>query len=81
MFDNNKKIVLSVVILFGAYFVDYFFLHTGESTLLELKAGKLQGKISTSRDGREFYEFLGIPYAQPPVGKLRFLVNCLNYYT
>jgi len=75
MFDTNKKIVVSVGILLGAYLIDYFFIHTGEVTTLELKAGKLRGKISTSRDGREFYEFLGVPYAQPPLGKLRFAVR------
>lgn len=97
---ENKKIVASVVILFSAYLVDYFFIHIGENTILDLKHGKLKGKISYSRDGNEFYEFLGmrhfiskllklscfankkqffagIPYAQPPTSKLRFLVRII----
>ncbi|CAG7785487.1 unnamed protein product, partial [Allacma fusca] len=34
--------------------------------------GKTEGTISISRDGREFYEWLGLPYAHPPVDSLRF---------
>ncbi|GFG30806.1 hypothetical protein Cfor_10869 [Coptotermes formosanus] len=34
--------------------------------------GKMRGTKMTSRNGRNFYAFLGIPYATPPVGPLRF---------
>ena len=34
-------------------------------------SGPIQGKKYT-KDGKEQFEFLGIPYAEPPVGKLRF---------
>jgi hypothetical protein len=37
--------------------------------------GKMQGTKMTSRNGRTFYAFLGIPYATPPVGPLRFKVS------
>ncbi|XP_054269843.1 juvenile hormone esterase-like [Macrosteles quadrilineatus] len=35
--------------------------------------GLVRGKPMTSRNGREFCAFLGIPYAAPPIGKLRFM--------
>jgi hypothetical protein len=39
--------------------------------------GKMQGTKMTSRNGRSFYAFLGIPYATPPVGPLRFKASIL----
>lgn len=36
--------------------------------------GTLRGKYETSANGRNYAAFLGIPYAQPPVGKQRFKV-------
>lgn len=46
--------------------------------IVTTKSGKVQGIISQSRDGREFEQWLGIPYAQPPVGVLRFSVSFLS---
>ena len=43
--------------------------------------GSIQGIISQSRDGREFDEWLGIPYAEPPVGELRYVVSKLSTVT
>jgi len=34
--------------------------------LVELKQGKLKGKLGESRNGRRFVQYLGIPYAQKP---------------
>lgn len=39
---------------------------------ITIEQGTLQGTYLTSRDGRAFLAFQGIPYAQPPTGKLRF---------
>ncbi|XP_028177242.1 esterase E4-like [Ostrinia furnacalis] len=40
---------------------------------VKLKQGKIIGKRSeTVFDGRSYYVFYGVPYAKPPVGKLRF---------
>ena len=39
--------------------------------------GSIQGIVSKSRDGRDFYEWLGIPYAEPPVGELRYAVSSI----
>lgn len=37
--------------------------------------GVIQGTIQKSRDGKDFSQYLGIPYAQPPIGNLRFEVS------
>lgn len=46
-----------------------------ESPIVRIKNGTLEGTFMTSRKGREFMAFMGIPYAQPPVGELRFEVS------
>ncbi|XP_047986516.1 juvenile hormone esterase-like isoform X2 [Leguminivora glycinivorella] len=40
--------------------------------IVTVKQGKLQGAVATLHDGSSYYSFKGIPYAQPPVGPLRF---------
>ncbi|BES97630.1 Carboxylesterase [Nesidiocoris tenuis] len=39
---------------------------------VSLKIGKLKGVVSRSYAGREFNAYLGIPFAKPPIGSLRF---------
>ncbi|CAG2063627.1 unnamed protein product, partial [Timema podura] len=43
-----------------------------ETVKVIISKGELQGKKVSSKAGGEFYSFLGIPYAKPPVGPLRF---------
>ncbi|XP_065216366.1 acylcarnitine hydrolase-like [Planococcus citri] len=45
---------------------------SGESLLITTKQGTLNGTRLEARNGKLFNAFYGIPYAQPPVGKLRF---------
>lgn len=40
--------------------------------MIEISQGKLVGTTLRSRNGRIFSAYLGLPYAQPPVGDLRF---------
>ena len=48
------------------------------SLIVEVSQGKLQGKESKSiLNGNTYYSFLGIPYAKPPIGDLRFKVSLL----
>lgn len=40
-------------------------------SMIEISQGKLVGTTLRSRNGRIFSAYLGLPYAQPPVGDLR----------
>lgn len=42
---------------------------------LQLREGRVSGKVLTSEGGRQYFAYLGIPYAKPPVGDLRFKVR------
>jgi hypothetical protein len=42
---------------------------------VHIEQGELQGTFLASSNGLIFAAFQGIPYAQPPVGKLRFKVS------
>jgi len=53
----------------------YGFIYGGKSVYADTEYGRLKGFTTFSRDGKEFYEFLGVPYAAPPVGPLRFQVS------
>jgi len=43
-----------------------------ESVHVHTYLGTIHGKSVFTEDGLEMHNYLGIPYAQPPVGKLRF---------
>lgn len=61
-------ILLLFTLLFG------FTLIRGDN-VVEISQGKLRGSTLKSRDGRDFEAFQGIPYAEPPINELRFMVN------
>lgn len=44
--------------------------------------GQLMGSEMSSASGRKFQAFRGIPFAEPPVGDLRFKVifNIISYF-
>lgn len=52
----------------------------GTRDVLQIYPGQIKGSILKSRDGREFHGFQGIPYAEPPVGNLRFKVGAIILY-
>ncbi|XP_063223074.1 esterase E4-like [Bacillus rossius redtenbacheri] len=43
-----------------------------DSPTVKLSQGTLRGGSTETADGTKYYRFLGIPYARPPVGNLRF---------
>lgn len=48
---------------------------TAESLKVKTDSGVLVGRHLTTHNGRPIRAFMGIPYAQPPVGVLRFKVD------
>lgn len=58
--------------------VEFFRITTSQSfggPTVVTKYGGLKGIKSVSRGGRDYFEFLAIPYAKPPTGELRFEVG------
>lgn len=50
--------------------------HSGDNVpVVRTHLGSIRGFWQVSRRGRQFQAYEGIPYAQPPVGELRFEVN------
>ena len=43
-----------------------------DSPVVQTKSGAVVGRIETLPHGKSVHEYLGIPYAEPPVGDLRF---------
>lgn len=46
-----------------------------EEPVVTIEQGRLKGKTGADYDGNKYYSFQGIPYAKPPLGKLRFRVS------
>lgn len=44
---------------------------------MEISDGKLKGTFDKTFEGEQVYAFLGIPYAKPPIGELRFKVKII----
>lgn len=47
--------------------------------VVEVSQGKIKGIVTKNIDGGEYLEFRGIPYAEPPIGNLRFKVKFLVF--
>lgn len=48
---------------------------TTDELEVETALGKIRGSYKVSYGGRIFAAFEGVPYAKPPIGKLRFQVS------
>lgn len=46
-----------------------------EDPIVRIESGALRGEVMKNESGERVYTFLGIPFAKPPVGDLRFKVS------
>ena len=66
-----KLYLVSLIVLY--YVTKTFQLQSYDSApVLQTKSGAVVGKIETLPHGKTVHVYLGIPYAEPPVGELRF---------
>lgn len=69
----NFNIVWSLVLVFCV--IVPFIYATDKFVLVQTASGPIRGKsASTIFDNKLYYAFKGIPYAEPPIGNLRFKV-------
>lgn len=61
--------MISIALLIGS-------VNTIQVTIEE---GIVEGAIIENRYGNPYYSFKGIPYAEPPLGDLRFKVSFYSY--
>uniref|UniRef100_A0A4D5R9V7 Carboxylic ester hydrolase n=1 Tax=Scolopendra viridis TaxID=118503 RepID=A0A4D5R9V7_SCOVI len=66
MHGNDVVLFCSLLLLFCCEMV------SGKEGVVFLAQGRIQGTLQLSENKEEFYAYYGIPYAQPPVKKLRF---------
>ncbi|KAF7992725.1 hypothetical protein HCN44_005069 [Aphidius gifuensis] len=64
------KINITLIIYLLGIFNNFFIVKT--NPIVKTLSGKIKGYYQKSFKGREFKSFEGIPYAEPPVGALRF---------
>lgn len=58
------------------------YFQVGAGPTVTLPNGKIEGiKITTLRQKITYYAYMGIPFAAPPLGKLRFkvIINFINW--
>lgn len=66
--------LVAIVAVIAYVYLNEFFVYLGEPVYVNSVYGKLKGRISQVRGGRQIYSFTSIPYAKAPVEDLRFEV-------
>lgn len=67
---------LGIATLIALFWLDQTHGRTSEELRVKLNDGsRMVGRFLRSLSGRGIRAFLGVPYAQPPVGELRFKVG------
>lgn len=66
------KLFLLLLLIDLASFLNIQDASSSSAPVVETKSGRVQGISQTLPDGKQVNVFLAIPFAQPPVGELRF---------
>ncbi len=61
---------------FDAKFVDSYVV---PSPIVTTQSGQVVGTTDNSFFSREYFSYRGIPYAEPPIGDLRFKVSTFRF--
>lgn len=78
MIAFEKRFFVGIMVLGIAYYYKSTESQRLDGPIVDTQYGQVKGVRSESRQGRTFYEFLGIPYAQAPIGELRFEVSVIT---
>ena len=68
---SNFFVMISTTSFFHCFFLSLLCVHGHETFVHETPLGKIKGNKIKLND-QTLYEFIGIRYAQPPLGDLRF---------
>ncbi|XP_043273322.1 uncharacterized protein [Venturia canescens] len=68
----NEKSLFNMKLLLFLFCLVPFVFAVGDNIYVKTSLGGIKGQYKYSEHGRLYYAFEGIPYAKPPVGKLRF---------
>lgn len=79
--SHRKLLCVMYICNIIAVLTTVVFIAHCEEPVVETSHGKIKGKLlKTLIEDVEYFGFMGIPYAAPPVKNLRFLVNTLLVY-
>jgi hypothetical protein len=71
-----RQLAVAMLVTVGTFSILVSVAQTSQQAIVKVQQGLLQGKLLTSaRSKNKFLGFLGIPYAKPPVGELKFKVT------
>lgn len=68
------KMYLNKMYISIAFLICLKFVVCEEKPVVDTTHGKIMGKVLKTLMDVNYYGFMGIPYAVPPVGELRFMV-------
>jgi hypothetical protein len=71
----GRRLSVVILVILGTCSFLVSVAQTSKKPVVRVQQGLLRGKLLTSvRSKNKYVGFLGIPYAKPPVGDLRFKV-------